>query len=1297
MIQPPSDTGTARNPSSAMRDTLEKAVSVALPQTPTQFARHLFIDKWGSHIDPYTALLVTLDYNYKGHPLQEGVHQGQVASSQTLIQALLSNYQTVGDGRFGETGFGLYTPPYIGPPVRIVDHVDEFADHGSGNHQTYEGIYRRTVPQVYGPLTQIRLRPADFKQWVWTLDLRDLYQAYLDQAWPADDAMTATRAYPLRTSVKAAFVMSAWLQRKENTLTQKGLELALRAAGLPAGQTWQDLTLKQLQVPTRVPTSIKAGRLVLYRYTATDIWTFREVGVTRILLYIPGNSSPLHEFADATQLQHWVVAQQAAQATTQALVDHFDEDDRTDGTFHAGVFTALEGMAIFPQKHRLTKSAGLFNDDGYWDPAQYVGFEQAVSTVDPFAQLVTTMKRAAQASAQSIRDDAQVNRDDLSAWVEPLVQWINSFGPLALFVPGSEGLLALAGLIDAGYGLDQAVNAQTAGQRSEGVTRTVFGLLNALPLAAGAMLEGETVRVVEREKTPVEPLPEPVAGPAPTLPETFPLPEETNRLQLLRGIGPPVAGFSDETLTQIGKVSAVDNDTLRVMHTGRAPSPLLADTISRFRIDLELEQVADSERTALFDQQYQALQQSENAWVKLFQRQYSDLPKSAIEQMLDRYGVDLQSTPDAAETRRLFSRLDGKVRQYQQQVRLNRAYEGLYLRSMDNPDSTTLALHSLPQLPGWPKGVRVDLLEESLNGRLLDRCGPRDATDVRRLIKTVSGRFTTAGDLEGQGFFDVLLSVLSDTERSALQLPTQEAVAALKRSISDQLLSRDELMEGLGRMDAGLPFDRQGLRGGGFPSTPQGDALTHQMMRLQLQEVYPSLSNAQADGLLQAAGAGAQAYIDGLRLQLQQLNIDLDTWVEQLAQDIDAMDVPMLAPGDGAAQGMNAQQVAWHNVEAVQAAMDYEHDTRTELAVELVSIWEKRAVDANRVYVNGQMQGYRLDMAFEEYHRLPSLNVRFEEVIELSMRNIWVTELASLDGFLDGFPNLRILNLEGVDLRVFRVINAEGQVLRALPRSITRMQDLTTLNLSTCGLTFSDTAAAQLNGLTRLQNLDLSDNPLNVPPLLLGMNELRRLNLRNCNINTCPVGLLEQPDMTTLDLRDNRITRLPQNVINQAIVRGRVGVNGNPLTDEDTLWRLIDHRDRTGINLWLSQPGANYGGPTVWLRDMQEPQRGVHLAIWQRLASKPAGERFLRIMDGMSLTPDFLVKYPEVQARIWRLLSEADAADELWTRISQDVEVAEVDADNPFLIFTALENRARLFRDWEAMGRPIQLNGIQPI
>ena len=358
-----------------MRDELNAAVNIALPQTPGQFGARLIKEKWGADIDPQTALLVTLDYDYKGHPAQDGIHQGQVASSQSLLQALLSNYQTVGDGRFAENAFGLYTPPDIGPSVRIVQHVDEFADHGSGNHQTYEGIYRQTTPQTYGPSTQITLKPADFKKWVWELDLQGLYKAYLDQAWPSDEMLVAPQPYALRTSVKAAFVMTAWLQRHEQRLSEKGLELAMQAAGLPVDQAWETLTIESLQAPTRIPPTVTASRLKLYRYTATDIWTFRVAASPRVLMYIPGNSSPLHDFADVSQLHQWVVKQSNASATKQALAAHFAEDDRQDGTFHAGVLTALDGMAIYPRKHWLTNNAGFFNNDGYWDPAEYIGFD----------------------------------------------------------------------------------------------------------------------------------------------------------------------------------------------------------------------------------------------------------------------------------------------------------------------------------------------------------------------------------------------------------------------------------------------------------------------------------------------------------------------------------------------------------------------------------------------------------------------------------------------------------------------------------------------------------------------------------------------------------------------------------------------------------------------------------------------------------------------------------------------------------------------------------------------------------
>ncbi|RON24484.1 hypothetical protein BK660_02090 [Pseudomonas brassicacearum] len=1232
-----------------MRDELNAAVNIALPQTPGQFGARLIKEKWGADIDPQSASLVTLDYDYKGHPARDGIHQGQVASSQSLLQALLSNYQTVGDGRFAETAFGLYTPPDIGPCVRIVQHVDEFADHGSGNHQTYEGIYRQTIPQAYGPSTQITLKPADFKKWVWEMDLQGLYKTYLDQAWPTDAALMAPQAYGLRTSVKAAFVMSAWLQRQEQRLSEEGRKLAMQAAGLPLDQAWETLSTESLQASTRIPPMVTASRLRLYRYTATDIWIFRVATSPRVLMYIPGNSSPLHDFADVSQLHQWVVKQSNASATKQALASHFIEDDRQDGTFHAGVLTALDGMANYPRKHWLTNNAGFFNNDGYWDPAEYIGFDDQPPATDPFAQLVLTMKQAAWESVKTIRDDAQVNRDNLSAVVEPVVQWINRFGPLALFVPGGEGVLALAGLIDAGYGLDQAVNGETSSQRKEGVTRTVFGLLNALPLAGAAAnvsvgkAEAEALTPSEHV-TLVTPAEDSVAAPA-----------SLSRLELIRGIGPSVASFGDEVLAQIAKVSAVDDDMLRLMNAGRPPTPLLADTISRFKLDQEL---GGSGKAGLFNGRYAALQQSTHKWVRLFQRQYPGLPKSAIEQMLDRYGVDIHATPDVSEVKQVFKRLDSKARQYQQHVRLNRAYEGFYLGSIDNPETDTLALHSLAHLPGWPKDLRIDILDRSPAGRVLDRSGPLDAAHCRSIIR-VGNRYQRQG--MQSDFYEAVLGILSVDERSALHLISDDSANELRRKVAAVALPRSQTLLGLQRMDSGLTFEPRGLRGGGYPSTPQGAAMTHEMMRLQIKEIYPDFTDTRADEALQRAGNNTQAYIDGLKLQLQQLNTDLSSWVDQAAEDVHDMELGFLAFGDEAAQGLTPAQVATYNVQLLMEEMADERTLRTELAQELTAIWQQRGTGPSTT----------LDMNFENYHRLPALNVRFDDVTELLMKGFHLTEQDSLNGFLESFPNLEILNLDNVDLRHFFVAGDTGH---SLPPAMGRLTRLRSLHLQATQLVFTDSAASQLRDLTRLQTLDLSDNPLGVPPLVMGMNDLRQLNLRNTQITRCPIGIREEPYLTSLDLRDNQITRVPPAVINQAVEDDYVLLLRNPLTDEDTLRRLVSHREETGVNLWLSVPGAGYGTPMVWLRDCDEALQQSRTALWQRLADKPSGTRFLAVMDRLSLTADFRVCYVSLQTRVWRLLNEADASEEMWDQLSR----SSGRFDHPMAAFRALEERASL-------------------
>ncbi|MGY2258935.1 leucine-rich repeat domain-containing protein [Pseudomonas sp. SDO55104_S430] len=1231
-----------------------------MPKSPAQLAEQMIREKWGVAIDPQTAQLVTLHYDYWLRPEPDGSHKGRVASSRSLVQALLSDYQTVGDGRFGETAFGLYTPPDVGPAVHLMEGPEPTDDH-----RTYEGIYRQAVPQTYGPQTQIKLRPADFKQWVWTLFFDEVYQAYVDKSWPSDEVVLAADAYPLRTSTKAAFVMTAWLQFHELCLSRKGLALAMQAAGLASDQRWDQLTMAQLQAPTRLSPEIEASRLEIYRYTATDIWCFQDHNSGRMLMYIPGNSSPLHEFDDAEKLRQWIAGQGRSTETRQALASHFAEEDRHDGTFHAGVHTALEGMAQYPDQHRLSREAGFFNNDGYWNPAEYIGFDLAHAQTDPFAQLVLTMKQTAQASVKTIRNDAQVNRDNLSAAIEPVVQWINRFGPLALFVPGGEGVLALAGLIDAGYGLEQAIDGETADQRSQGAVRTVFGLLNALPLVAEAASIGRDGAEAGELITA------PVADTKPGLP---PL----SRIDLLRGVGAPAGTFSDEVLAQIGTVSAVDDDMLRLIQAGRAPTPLLADTIERFRIDQEAANLGESPAD-LFNSQYQALQHTEHAWVRMFQRQYPDLPTSVVEQMLDRHGIDFTAPPEAAQARQLFKQLDAKARQYQQHLRLNRAYEGLYLRSVINRDSDTLALHSLENLPGWPTHVRFEVLDGTQGERLLDRIGPLDTPDCRRLIKTHNlYRPYSFSSQAGSHFYDAIAGVLSEDERSALHLPSKDPGSELRFKTGKHPLPRPELALGLGRMDSGLSFEAHGLRGGGFPQTPQGPALTHATMKIQVREIYPDFSSDEADALLQQLGDGAQAYLNSARQRLFQLYVDLDAWVDQVATDIDDMDIQLLHMGDPGAQGFTEAQLRQWNAQRVQETMDYERETRHELRDELIAIMQKRVPQQRNHFSGDAVVGYTIDLSNDEFHRLPVMHARLNGVVGMNVQNFHLFERETLNPFLESFPNLRTLNLEGTDLRI---LDAQGEFQSALPSTIPRLQHLVSLNLRATRLTFREDTAAQFTQLVNLQTLDLSENPLLVPPVVLGMDQLKVLKLNDTDIAKCPVGIREQPSMTTLDLRNNRIRRVPQAILNQAVTRDRVLLWNNPLTDEDTLQQLVWHREQTGINLWLSTPRENYADPQAWLNGIETGQRNDRLQIWHRLALKPRGGRFLGAMNTLTLTADFQVNYLDLQARVWRLLARADASQELWEWLNQRASVPGGNFDNPYAVFAALEDRARLFNE----------------
>lgn len=1385
-------------------EALNQAVQSSLLLSPAEYGTSLIRQKWGATLDPATAQLVTLDYDYHGHPPIDGVHQGQIRVQQSLVQALLSDYQAVADDRFGETAFGFYTPPAIGPHITLVDHVDEFASQEGGFHRDYEGIYRHTVPQVYGPSTQLPITPAAFKQWVWRLEFKEQYQDYLAKTLPSDDVVNGAAPYALRTSAKTAFVMAAFLQRRELSLSPAGLQLALSAAGLGENQTqFSFINNAQLEHCTHPMAHVEVSRLMIYRYTAQDIWVFRHRTQERVLLYVPGNSSPLHELADLKALRTWVVAQSNLPEKRVALAGHFTKEDRTDGTFHAGVLTALEAMTEYPNQHRLSRESGFFNNDGYWNPDDYINLDTQPNTVDPFAELVRVFKQTyLQTAEDAIRDDSDVNRANLSAVVEPVVGWLNRWGMLAIFFPGSEGLVALAGLIEAAYGENELENADRAEKRNEGVERMVFGLLNALPLLAMAgagVAEAErgprvNVEVPIAEKTEQATGTQTVDLPPPVLadpgivfwpPGTEGLPlSEWSRAQLMRGFGPAVEGLPAETLEQIRQVSGVADDHLRVMiANGRQPEGLLADTLVRFKTEAKVqdyleqlggsdsplgtlhlarwltmdsawpadvglqlmdggnvvwasehvgqaaevlniqqespfftalarrlepsqarallqgllkadepypnlytrarllrqrsEAIAQNKRIELFDSYYQEATKAQGELLQTLAGQYPSLPTPVLEALLSRENLTPASQLSLSEVKGLFTRLEPQVAEYEQGVRLSRAYEGLFLNSVHNADSDTLLLHSIQRMPGWDVQVSVVVREGSLSGPVVDRVGSSALSRQRTLVR-VGQRYQAFDEQQQAGyasadFADVVLHSLSKEASSRMGVRVDD-LEHFKFKVRRNALQRQAFESVLRRQQLRTPFyepEDVGLLGGSGTSAVELEVGIRNANRAFVKRMNPGFTDLQADELM-----GCMEELDAAQQELQRVSDTsayleryLQGWISdgrleqayyrsrpQVESESESEDWSEDDDGDGDGdedEDEVSQRLEWINEE---------RSRRTSFITTLRRLYRWQGDETEKVYRNGRMVGFKLTLnqpngrLFDDlFMRSPpgtlgvyqSMRTEFNAVVSLTVSY----PSDGLGRLLDLFPRLETLEISELSHRpaVFDSITRRGVFLNPglLPEQLWQLKRLRHFSLRESNFPLTPRDTLTLEGLKSLEVLDLSGTSLATPLSVTGFTQLKTLNLSNTGISVFPGGITDQIPSQALVLTFNQIKAIPAKVT----LRAGIDLTGNPIPYPESLRRLLAFRRQTGHELWTRYDAPLLPQPEMWLRGWPDTKITARRALWDSLIKQSDNRILMERFSGLNKMPEYLVEYERLQWRIWALLRRIFNSQELGTQL----------------------------------------------
>ena len=668
-----------------------------------------------------------------------------------------------------------------------------------------------------------------------------------------------------------------------------------------------------------------------------------------------------------------------------------------------------------------------------------------------------------------------------------------------------------------------------------------------------------------------------------------------------------------------------------------------------FKLGKEIAEHAHRERTQLFDNLYaQSEGNGTTALQQRLRRHYPSLPGSALDAMLE------QASP--GELKQLHEhdqvglRLAEQARLSTNDVRLNRAFEGLYLRTLGNPDSETIILHLLKSAAGWPANTRLDIHQVDANGQLLSSAGHLDGT-ARKVLAKVDGRYR-AYDEQGQPLGDTaedllgaLSQVLDGVELSALQNSIAES-ALNQRIAIKALLDIPHIPYwlqppmALDTSFTAYPFSLSNL----WPFS------SHQPVDLvsKVLELYPSLNRAAAHDLIDDLGMSEPAALIELerrKAEYQALDHGLTVWAD--APHANDTDDPV---------GLNLGR-------------------RRFVAQQIRRAWRR---ETGAPYQNGLFDAHHLVLQLDG-NDLPDpdfiLGTRGFEHIE-SLRLMADEFPATGHAFLSKFTNLKYLQVDCM--------------LTELPTSITDMTQLEHLDLSFNDIRLTVEARERLRSMTRLEELHLDGNLLELTPDVSTMTRLRTLSLRGTRITQWPIGAEQRDNMHALLLQDNYITHVPPVLYTDARMRltnRNTYLHGNDLSP-DTWRRLDEYRQSTGIRLGGAARGPHHAPAAPheidqWLAGVPQTEHPKRKQLWEQLRANESvrADDVFEVLRDLPNTYAYSASSESRQAltaRVWTLLLAMADSTELRNNVCLNTYGAGDCGDSVLLAFTKMELELRI-------------------
>lgn len=450
--------------------------NIPRPDRQAAAAIREWAQRQGHDLDPDQTDVVTL--HYRGD-------EAVVMQRLSLTQAVLSNWQgETCKNLLGQLLPGEWAGHMPSRPFKIVNRLPENSvlDNRPA-YSVFNGLFRRTQPARYDSSTHLPIDVEAMQHAIWELDFHTRFVAMLDDYWHnARDSH--------QQCLQIGFVAACNKQVQEGSLSDTARQMLWEAAGLAPRAT-----------------SLRIRALNVYGYTATDLIAIADQHRRGVVLYLPGNASPFHEFASLDSMKDWFGDQCRVAEKREALRRYFRLADTPDGLDFSGLDTALEGLGAYPAVYHRSPNRSGFTTDGQWPPRQYVYYKtkQYSPSIkdDLFAVLTERQRVRSYADADFIiTSDQAVTK---AKWRGYVLASINLLAPLAIVIPALAPMLALAGTAQFGLGLDQAINGKTLEDKAQGVSNTVYGLFNALPLVGEATTRATEVFCAQRSRffTPI--------------------------------------------------------------------------------------------------------------------------------------------------------------------------------------------------------------------------------------------------------------------------------------------------------------------------------------------------------------------------------------------------------------------------------------------------------------------------------------------------------------------------------------------------------------------------------------------------------------------------------------------------------------------------------------------------------------------------------------------------------------------------------------------------------------------------